>query len=66
MRIARRNIINVRSIKALDIDLNRTTILIGSDNTEKIEIIDSVRFVLTRPISRVPDRNLMVRRGRTR
>lgn len=48
MRISRLSIKNFRSIKALDLDLNETTVLIGPNNAGKTAILDAVRIVLTR------------------
>ena len=48
MRIARLSIANFRSIKALDLDLNDTTVLIGPNNAGKTAILDAIRIVLTR------------------
>lgn len=48
MRITRLSISNFRSIKALDLDLNDTTVLIGPNNAGKTAILDAVRIVLTR------------------
>lgn len=48
MRITRLSIANFRSIKALDIDLNDTTVLIGPNNSGKTAILDAIRIVLTR------------------
>lgn len=48
MRISRLTIENFRSIKALDLDLNETTVLIGPNNAGKTAILDAIRIVLTR------------------
>jgi putative ATP-dependent endonuclease of OLD family len=48
MRITRLGISNFRSIKALDLELNETTVLIGPNNAGKTAILDAVRIVLTR------------------
>lgn len=48
MRISRLSIQNFRSIKALDLDLNETTVLIGPNNSGKTAILDAIRIVLTR------------------
>ena len=48
MRITRLTIENFRSIKALELDLNETTVLIGPNNAEKTAILDAIRIVLTR------------------
>ena len=48
MRITRLTIENFRSIKALDLDLNETTVLIGPNNAGKTAILDAIRIVLTR------------------
>jgi hypothetical protein len=48
MRITRLSIVNFRSIKALDPELNDTTVLIGPNNAGKTAILDAVRIVLTR------------------
>lgn len=48
MRISRLSIQNFRSIKALDLDLNETTVLIGPNNAGKTAILDAIRIVLTR------------------
>jgi putative ATP-dependent endonuclease of the OLD family len=48
MRINRRTISNFRSINALDLDLNDTTVLIGPNNAGKTAILDAIRIVLTR------------------
>lgn len=48
MRITRLSISNFRSIKALDLDLNETTVLIGPNNAGKTAILDAVRIVLMR------------------
>lgn len=48
MRITRLTIENFRSIKALELDLNETTVLIGPNNAEKTAILDAIKIVLTR------------------
>jgi putative ATP-dependent endonuclease of the OLD family len=48
MRITRVHIENFRSIRALDIELGQTTVLIGPNNAGKTAILDAVRIVLTR------------------
>ena len=48
MRITRLRIINFRSIKDLDLELNETTVLIGPNNAGKTAVLDAVRIVLTR------------------
>ncbi len=47
MRITRLGIASFRSVKALGLDLNDTTVLIGSNNAGKTAILDAVRIVLT-------------------
>jgi putative ATP-dependent endonuclease of OLD family len=41
MRITRLGISNFRSIKALDLELNETTVLIGPNNAGKTAILDA-------------------------
>lgn len=48
MRITRLNIQNFRSIKALDLELSETTVLIGPNNAGKTAILDAIRIALTR------------------
>ncbi|VIO79124.1 ATP-dependent nuclease [Bradyrhizobium ivorense] len=48
MRISRIRIENFRSIKALDLDLSDTTVLIGQNNAGKTAILDAIRIALTR------------------
>jgi putative ATP-dependent endonuclease of the OLD family len=48
MRITRIKIQNFRSIKALNLDLGETTVLIGPNNAGKTAILDAFRIALTR------------------
>ena len=48
MKITRLRIENFRSVRALDLSLGDTTVLIGPNNAGKSAILDAVRIVLTR------------------
>ena len=48
MKITRLRIENLRSVRALDLRLGDTTVLIGPNNAGKSAILDAVRIVLTR------------------
>lgn len=48
MRITRLKIENFRSIRAVDLELGDTTVLIGPNNAGKTAILDAVRIALTR------------------
>lgn len=48
MKITKLRIRNFRSIKSLDLDLNDTTVFIGSNNAGKSAILDCVRIALSR------------------
>ena len=48
MRIARARIENFRSLRALDIELDQTTVLIGANNAGKTAIMESIRIALSR------------------
>jgi putative ATP-dependent endonuclease of the OLD family len=48
MRITHLTIQNFRSIKALDLELSDTTVLIGPNNAGKTAVLDALRIALTR------------------
>ena len=48
MRINRLSIQNFRSIRALDLELSDTTVVIGPNNAGKTAILDAIRIALTR------------------
>lgn len=48
MHISRLHIENFRCIKKLDVDLCRTTVLIGPNNSGKTAILEAIRIALTR------------------
>jgi putative ATP-dependent endonuclease of the OLD family len=48
MKITRLRIENFRSVRALDLSLGDTTVLIGQNNAGKTAILDAARIVLTR------------------
>lgn len=52
MHLAKITIENFRGFGRIEIDLDRTTVLIGENNTGKSSILEAIRFCLSRPLSR--------------
>src|SRR6267142_2048635 len=48
MKLTRLRIRNFRSIKDLEVELDESTIFIGSNDSGKTSIVDALRIVLTR------------------